>query len=317
MITILREDESEEQIMIDPSAQHPMHEMQTANKKVKVFNPTKGNYGVTVTIGPSYATKRIEASENMMLFAKAMPNVASIVADLIVKNQDWEGADEMARRLAKAVPPQLLTPDQKDVPPQMQAFIQSQTMQIQQLTQQLQAAAKQLNDQEADRKVDLEKINKDYEAKLLAVVQKVEAVRATHGDADAKQFTELAKGVKTLMDLLNGSEAPHLKVQKDLTDKMEKTHKDMLAKLEGVQKSAESKLEDVQKKTSDQIEKVHKSTSDRIEKTDKRLSETSDHHKKIEENVKGLEKIVKTPRKIKIKRGSDGLIQEAVSEHGE
>src|SRR5579864_4833420 len=148
MVTILREDDSEEQIIIDPDANKPMQEVQGRAKRIKVFNPKLGTYGVTVTIGPSYATKRIESSERMMEFAKAMPQTASLIADLIAKNQDWEGADEMARRLAKAVPPQLMTPDVKDIPPQVQAVLQNQQQQIQQMTQALQALQKQLQEKQ-------------------------------------------------------------------------------------------------------------------------------------------------------------------------
>jgi len=168
VITILREDDSEEQIQIDPNHTAAFTDGQKGTKKLKIFNPTYGKYGVTVTIGPSFATKRMEAGESMMAFAKAMPNVAALIADLIAKNMDWEGSEEMAARLAKAVPPQFLTPDQKDIPPQVQAIMTHMDQQIKQLTQQLQQAMAALNDKDKDRAVALEKISKDFEAKMLA-----------------------------------------------------------------------------------------------------------------------------------------------------
>lgn len=231
IITILREDESEEQIQIDPHANLPMQEQRQPNgKNLKIFNPTRGNYGVTVTIGPSFATKRIEAAENMMNFAKAMPQAAMLIADLIAKNQDWEGADEMAKRLAKAVPPQLLTPDQKDVPPQVQAYMQSQQMQIQQLTQQLQVAAKQLNDQNADRAIDKEKIAKDFEAKLLAIVQKAEAVKAGGGSREGSQFKDMVQGVQGIMSLFKDGEGEKEPEKPQMSD-------DMMARLDRLEKA--------------------------------------------------------------------------------
>lgn len=180
-LVILKEDDSEERIKIDPHAPKAYQEIKGEDgKTLKVFNPRLGQYGVTVTIGPSYASKRIEASESMMAFARALPNTAQLIADLIAKNQDWPGADEMARRLAKAVPAQYLTPDQKDVPPQVQAVMQHMEEQIKQLSQKLQHAGAALNDRTADRAVAQDKVNKDFEAKLLGILQKSEEVMNKH-----------------------------------------------------------------------------------------------------------------------------------------
>jgi len=177
MATIIRDDDSEERVMIDPSMNEASAEIEQgqSSPKLKAFNPNAGKYGVTVTIGPSYATKRIEAAENMMKFAQAMPQQAAIIADLIVKNQDWEGADEMYRRLAKAVPPQLLTPDRKDMSPQVQAAITGMQRELEEHKKQLAVATLQLNDKTADRQLAADKIEKDFEAKLLGIVQKAEA----------------------------------------------------------------------------------------------------------------------------------------------
>ena len=200
MVTILREDDAEEQVMINPSAPQPHAEMVVdQNKpKLKVFNPKAGKYGVTVTIGPSYATRRIEASESMLAFAKAMPQTAQLVADLIAKNMDWEGADEIARRLAMAVPPHMMMPEQKNMSPQVQAAMAGMTNQIKQLSQELNVAKFQLNDKTGDRAVALEKINKDFEAKLLKIVADLETKMAAideRGEAAANaQLTSLAQG---------------------------------------------------------------------------------------------------------------------------
>lgn len=86
---------------------------------------TEGKYSVTVKTGPSYATKRIEAADNMMNLINAMPQVAALVADLIVEAQDWPMAQEIARRLRMALPPGIL--DQKDMTDEeKQRFAQAQ-----------------------------------------------------------------------------------------------------------------------------------------------------------------------------------------------
>lgn len=189
-VTVLNPDDTEERIRIDPYAPAAYQEVRdNTGHTLKVFNPKLGKYAVTVTIGPSFASKRIEAAESMMMFAKAMPNVAALVADLIAKNQDWPGADEMARRLAKAVPPNLLTPDQKDIPPQIQALMQGMDAQIKQLVAEKQQLEAALNDRNADRGVAQDKVNKDFEAKVLAVQEKfAEALAKLQADAGRAQF---------------------------------------------------------------------------------------------------------------------------------
>lgn len=191
-LMILREDGEEETVTLDPHAPKPYAETQAGDgKKMKTFNPNAGKYGVTVVIGPSYATKRIEAAQSMLDFARAMPQTASLIADLIAKNQDWEGAQEMADRLAKALPPNLLTPDQKDIPPQIQAVLQNMQQQIQQLVQERQQMIAALKDQNADRELEKHKIDTNFEAQILKVVENANANHNTHLVAQIKEIREL------------------------------------------------------------------------------------------------------------------------------
>ena len=64
-----------------------------------------GKYDVEVTTGPSFSTKRIEAAESMMAFVQAVPPAAALIGDLIARNMDWPGAEAIAERLRKALPP--------------------------------------------------------------------------------------------------------------------------------------------------------------------------------------------------------------------
>ena len=200
VVTILREDDQEEQVKIDPAAPKAMGEIAKPDgKKMKVFNPIIGKYGVTVTIGPNFATKRIEAGENMIAFAKALPQTAGMIADLIAKNMDWPGAEEIATRLAKTLPPQLLMPDQKDLSPQVQALLSSMDQQIKQLTEQLKQAMAAVTDKTADRAVVADKVNKDFEAKLLKIVADLEAKMAATEEAATSNFnTHIGAQVREL-----------------------------------------------------------------------------------------------------------------------
>lgn len=203
VMTILREDDTEEQVEVNPNAPKSVAEGRHADtgKVKRIFNPTVGKFGVTVTIGPSYATKRIEAAESMMDFARALPQTGQLIADLIAKNSDWPGAEIIAARIAKTLPPQLLAPDAKDMTPQIQALLQGMDGQIKQLTMERMQMMKALTDQQQERELELRKINFDFEAKLLAVVQKAEA--SFNKDVGGK-VDGLVDTVNALMEGLQG-----------------------------------------------------------------------------------------------------------------
>lgn len=63
---------------------------------------------VRVIMGPSYASRRQEAVQSLTQLAQAVPVIAEIGADLIVRNMDFEGAEQMAERLKAVLPPQIL-----------------------------------------------------------------------------------------------------------------------------------------------------------------------------------------------------------------
>lgn len=202
-ITILRMDDKEENVTLDPMLGAAYKETNGDKGLVKYFNPAFGEYGVTVDVGPSYASRRQEASESMMEFVKALPNTAQLVMDLIASEMDWPGADKIAARLAKAIPPQFLTADLKDIPPQIQALIQNLEAQSKQLQQQLQAAMKELTDKDADRQVALRKVEADFEVKLLNIISKTE-------ETGKKLAVEQAKFVaETLIEEMRTERAQH------------------------------------------------------------------------------------------------------------
>jgi hypothetical protein len=214
MVTITRNDDKQEQVMLAPGSGQPMTQAIKRGpdgkpKKLKIFDPTYGRYGVTVETGPSYATKRIEAAESMMQFVQAMPQTASVVADLIAKNQDWPGAEEMAARLAMLVPPHLQMQAMKDIPPEAQSLIQTLGHQMQGLMAERMKMLKALGDKAADRAVKLESINKTFEAKLIAIMQKADL--AQH-DATTAQAAHLADATHTLMaglgETMQGLQSP-------------------------------------------------------------------------------------------------------------
>jgi hypothetical protein len=72
-------------------------------------NLAVGSFDVVMTSGPSYTTRRVEAAEAMMDAVQVYPQMMEVAGDLVAKAQDWPGSEELADRLRKMVPPQLLS----------------------------------------------------------------------------------------------------------------------------------------------------------------------------------------------------------------
>jgi hypothetical protein len=64
-----------------------------------VFDLTAGKYDLTVETGPAFTTQREEAAMQMMELLRAFPAAAPYIGDILAKNLDWPGAEEIAKRL--------------------------------------------------------------------------------------------------------------------------------------------------------------------------------------------------------------------------
>lgn len=85
----------------------------------KINDLSVGKYDVTAITGPSFATRRMEAREGMIELIRAMPQVMQKAADLVVRNMDFPGADDIAERLAPqpnpGPPPSEMSKVEKDL----------------------------------------------------------------------------------------------------------------------------------------------------------------------------------------------------------
>lgn len=74
---------------------------------------TVGKYDVVLDTGPSFMTQRMEAQEAMMTLIQTAPDLMGVIGDLVAKNMDWPGAHEIAERLKKTMPPELIKEDEE------------------------------------------------------------------------------------------------------------------------------------------------------------------------------------------------------------
>lgn len=105
----------------------------------KSVDITSGKYAVSVSTGPSYQTKRVEATQSMMAFINAAPQIAGITLDLIAEAMDWPKHEEFARRIRMTLPPGMVDP--RDMDPSMQQRAEAMAQQGQQQAQQQQMLA--------------------------------------------------------------------------------------------------------------------------------------------------------------------------------
>lgn len=133
-----------------PQQQEPGMDM------TNVYDLTTGKYDVVVESGPSFGTRRQESAQQMIEFCRVNPAAASLISDLIAKNLDWQGAEEISERFKAMLPPQVTGEN-----PQIQALQQ----QLQQMQEQAQQAMGQLQNEiqqiKQDKTIDMRKVDID------------------------------------------------------------------------------------------------------------------------------------------------------------
>ena len=187
---MLAEDGSENKVVVDPNAPHahqqiapgpdgnpvpltPGQAQQQTEDPEKpdptvIFNPQIGTYDVEADVGPSYGTQRQEAANAFSQIMQQNPAAFQIVGDFWAANSDFPGADELADRLKRGLPPQYRAgPD-----PQVQQIAQQAQQAQQQAQGLLQKAdaeiamlkAQLVHQQEQAKDKSQEIAIKDYEA---------------------------------------------------------------------------------------------------------------------------------------------------------
>jgi hypothetical protein len=190
-IRIIGEDDQEEIVKINQTFQDKTGQ----EKKVSLT----GKYDVVVDIGPTYASKRQEAASTTLELMKVLPQQSAIFADVAVRNMDFPGADEVANRIKKTVPPNLL--DDKDKPKgatpeelqqqigQMQQALQVTSQQLQQAQQIIQTKALEL---ESKERIEFAKLENDV------VIEQMKAKQ----DVDKTAFIEHMARIDRKLDSL-------------------------------------------------------------------------------------------------------------------
>lgn len=196
-------------VKVNPTQPEPVKKIQDQQGNVidRIYNPSVGKYDVVVTTGPSYMTKRQEALDAMSLLLQSNPQLWQVAGDLFIKNMDWPGAQEMAKRFAKAIDPKILSDE--DGSPEMQAAkqqVQAMGQELDQMHQMLKGAAKSIEVQEQRRK--------DFESEIKAYQAETQRMSAMENMLTPDQIQDIVlgtvHGMMTSGDLQGPTPPPQL-----------------------------------------------------------------------------------------------------------
>lgn len=73
----------------------------------RIYDPQMGMYDVTITVGPSHATRRQETADALVEILRSAPEIAPIVLPRLAKMLDFPDADELAEDLEVLLPPEI------------------------------------------------------------------------------------------------------------------------------------------------------------------------------------------------------------------
>jgi hypothetical protein len=151
VVRIVGEDGSEDFAQLNPEQPHAVgtpdgspaqsaSDMTPEQAAQLIYNPGIGRYDVTVEVGPNYETRRQEAFHALTQIMSQDQDLMKVAGDLLFKAADFPMADEVAERLHRTIPPQILgegpTPEMQDATQKMQQMGQM----IEHLTAELQNA---------------------------------------------------------------------------------------------------------------------------------------------------------------------------------
>jgi hypothetical protein len=222
-----------------------------------VYDLTQGQYDVSVSIGPSWASKRQEAVAQMGELIQSNPAMAQVIGDLWVGNMDSPWAQDAAKRLKKTVPPNLLEESeggQPQIPPEIQQQMEQAQQQIQQLTGALTEAQQSLAAKKEQSAAQAQIAQTETQADIqraqieAASRAKVEEIRAQSGMAEVRARVESDRLIME-MKTENQRMLAEMKAQNDSSLKrMEHAFSSRKDEDEAMRQSIEAEREDRAKK---------------------------------------------------------------------
>ena len=213
-----------------------------AEKPVELYDLRKGRYGITVSIGRSYKSRREEGADEMGQLFEANPSLFPMLGDIYLKFRDFPGHLEAAERVKKMLPPPLQEQDAGPDPQMLQQQIQESGQLVEQLTkaldektqllatdaQKLQAQTQQTQ-MDNQAKLDIERMRIEIERMRNETELTVTAMKIKADEAEAR--------LKSDTRLAESEQSSTTKMMHDVT---EHQHREEMAVIDGLQKESAS-----------------------------------------------------------------------------
>lgn len=180
IVRILGLDGKDSTAGLDPTMDQAYAELRDSEVK-EVFNPTVGKYDVTIDTGPSFQTQRQEAAAALTELSTKNPQLMGVAGDLIVRSYDFPGADEIAKRIEKTIPPNVKG-EEGQVDPQAQLQQMGQQLeQAQSIIEQMSQHIQQLEQEKAAKLMDIQA--RLQQTQIDAEQREVDSIRSSEIDA--------------------------------------------------------------------------------------------------------------------------------------
>jgi hypothetical protein len=197
VVRVLGEDGKSQMVTVNETQQGP------DGIELVLNDLTKGKYDVVVEAGPSYTTRRQEASTAMVDLVRSFPDAAPVLGDLIARSMDWPEAEKVADRLKMLLPAEIRKAEEakameqngedavKSALAQAQSAIAEKDQQLAQIQQAVQGQAAEMSKKEAE----LQKAMADLD-------KRINDLKAAQGKLDLSE-TELALKQKAMQEAVS------------------------------------------------------------------------------------------------------------------
>ena len=182
-IRIIGEDEREEVIAVNKTLMDG-----STGEYVKTMDLNVGSYDIKVSSGPSYTTRKQETAEQLSTIVAQNPAMSELVGDVLFKNMDLVGGDEVISRLRSAgVKSGIIEPNEEEAAAmqgqiQQQQQIEAQAAQLELALKQAEVVTEQAEAKERESKAMMNTVKSAVEQLKLAEAQ---------SDLESKQIAQM------------------------------------------------------------------------------------------------------------------------------
>ena len=182
-IRIIGEDEREEVVAVNKTLMDG-----ATGEYVKTMDLNVGSYDIKVSSGPSYTTRKQETAEQLSTIVAQNPAMSELVGDVLFKNMDLVGGDEVISRLRSAgVKAGVIEPNEEEAAAmqgqiQQQQQIEAQAAQLELALKQAEVVTEQAEAKERESKAMMNTVKSAVEQLKLAEAQ---------SDLESKQIAQM------------------------------------------------------------------------------------------------------------------------------